>query len=358
MKPLPLSAIVKSSAAGFALARMLTAALGTRRRVDLRGKVAVVAGGTRGLGLAIAERLARKGCAVAICGRRREDVEGARSELARWGGSVYAEVCDLRHRDDVDRFVRNVAARLGDVDILVTNAATISVAPIEALDASDFERAMESIFDTTLHAVLAVMPSMRARRTGTLAFITSIGGKVGVPHLAPYSAAKFAAVGLSESLRAELAKDHVRVLTVIPGLMRTGSPVHAGFKGDAEKEYAWFATSASAPLLSISADRAARLIVRAIERGAVRLTFTPLARIAVRLHDLVPSLFDLVFTVAGRLLPRVPAGRAGEAGQAGQAGQEREGLEIEQGSRSKLVAVVRGRGRGLARRHGQLRTVP
>ena len=107
--------------------------------------------------------LARKGCAVAICGRRPEDVEGARAELLQWGSPVHGEVCDLRRRDDVERFIRNVAARLGDVDVLVTNAATISVAPLEALDATDFERAMRSIFETALHASLAVIPSMRAR---------------------------------------------------------------------------------------------------------------------------------------------------------------------------------------------------
>ena len=87
---------------------------------------------------------------------------------------------------------------------------------------------------------------MRARGEGTLAFITSIGGKIGVPHLAPYSSAKFAEVGFAQALRAEVAKDGVHVLTVVPGLMRTGSPTHAQFGGDAEKEYAWFTASANA----------------------------------------------------------------------------------------------------------------
>lgn len=312
----------------------------------LDGKVAVVCGGSRGLGLAIGRALAAKGCQVALCARTQSDVDAACTELARASEAVvYGEPVDLRNRIEVDQFIANVTARLGPIDLLVANAATISVAPVETLDATDFEAAWRDIFLTALLPAMAVLPAMRARRKGTLAFVTSIGGKIGVPHLAPYSSAKFAEVGFAQALRAEVARDGVHVLTVVPGLMRTGSPTHAQFGGDAEKEYAWFTTSANTPLLSIDADRAAKLIVRAVERGKHEIAFTPAARFASRMHDVAPSLFDFVLALAGRLLPRA-AGRL----------PRKEGARIERASKRPSVRAASRRNRPFAERHGQLRS--
>lgn len=311
----------------------------------LYGKVAVVCGGSRGLGLAVARRLAPKGCTVALCARTQSDVDAACTEIARAHEAVvYGEAVDLRNRREVERFLANVARRLGPIDVVVANAATIAVAPIEALDVADFERAWRDIFLTALHPAMTVLPSMRERRSGTIAFITSIGGKIGVPHLAPYSSAKFAEVGFAQALRAEVAKDGVHVLTVVPGLMRTGSPTHAEFSGDAEKEFAWFTATANAPLLSIDADRAAKLVVRAIERDKHEVAFTPAARLASRIHDVTPSLFDVFLSIAARLLPRAN-GRS----------RKREGARIEQGSKKLLVRAASRANRPFAERHGQLR---
>jgi len=267
---------------------------------------AVVCGGSRGLGRAIAHALAEAGYGVAICARSKEEVEQVQGELTRLGVRVHAEVCDLRDEEQASRFIAAAEEVLGPIDVLVANAATISVAPIEARSSTDFDDAMRSTFYTALHPVLAAIPRMRARKRGTIAIVTSIGGLVGVPHLAPYSVAKFATVGLAESLGAELRKDGIHVLTIVPGLMRTGSHVRATFKGDPAREYAWFAAGAITPLLSIDADAAARRIVRAIERKKKRLVLTAPARIAARLHDLVPELFEFVLEVAGALLPTAP----------------------------------------------------
>jgi short-subunit dehydrogenase len=288
--------------------KLTLSAVQRRRGLVLDGKTAVVCGGSRGLGLAVARALAAKGCNVAICGRKASGLDQAKRRIAESGTvAVFAEPCDLRRRVEVERFLANVEAHLGPIDLLVTNAATLSVSPIETLAASDFDEAMDDIFKTALRPILAVLPSMRARGSGTIAMVTSIGGKIGVPHLAPYSAAKFAEVGFAQALRAEVAKDGVHVLTIVPGLMRTGSPLHAKFGGDAEKEYAWFTASANAPFLSIDADLAASRILRAIERGKSEITYTPAARFTARLHDLVPGIVDEVLGVVGRLLPRAKA---------------------------------------------------
>ena len=267
---------------------------------------AVICGGSRGLGRSIAHALAEAGYGVAICARSKDEVEQVRSELERLGVRVLAEVCDLRDEEQASRFIARTEEALGPIDVLVANAATISVGPIETRSSADFDEAMRGAFYSALHPVLAVMPRMRDRKRGTIAIVTSIGGLVGVPHLAPYSAAKFATVGLAESLGAELRKDGIHVLTIVPGLMRTGAHVRATFKGDAAREYSWFAASAIAPFLSIDADVAAKRIVRAIERKKSRLVFTIPARIAARLHDLVPGAFSRFFEVAGALLPKAP----------------------------------------------------
>src|SRR5439155_20405206 len=143
-----------------------------------------------------------------------------------------------------------IEQRLGPTDVLVNNAGIIGIGPVDHMTLDDFQKAMAGNFYSALHCTLAVLPGMRGRRRGRIVNITSIGGKVSVPHLLPYSTSKFALVGLSEGLRAELAKDGITVTTVIPGLMRTGSPRQAEVKGQVEEELAWFSTSAASPLVS------------------------------------------------------------------------------------------------------------
>jgi short-subunit dehydrogenase len=312
---------------------------------SLRGKVAVVCGASRGLGRAIARELARRGASVAICARSAEDLQDAQAELSTFGVPVMTQVCDLRSEDEALVFLTAAAERLGPIDILVTNAATLTVAPIETTTASDFHEAMSSIFATALHPALAVLPAMQARGEGTIAFITSVGGKIGVPHLAPYCAAKFAEVGLADALRAEVAKDGVRILTVIPGLMRTGSHLRASFRGAPEKELAWFGAGAIAPLLSIDADSAARRIVRSIVRGDTQLVYTPAARLVARTRDLAPSLWSTLAALAARILPRAPAPDYVSS---------EEGRTVVETSSSPLIELARGRSLEAAARHGQL----
>jgi short-subunit dehydrogenase len=170
----------------------------------------------------------------------------------------------------------------------------------------DYEEAMNTNFWGLLYPTLEVLPSMRERRDGRIVNITSIGGKLGIPHLLPYSASKFAAVGFSQGLRAELADDGVKVVTVVPGLMRTGSPRHAIFRGKHRSEYAWFSISDSLPGLSISAESAARRILDAARRGDAEALFPLTARAAALLNAIAPDLTAGLLATAGRLLPASP----------------------------------------------------
>jgi NAD(P)-dependent dehydrogenase (short-subunit alcohol dehydrogenase family) len=276
-----------------------------RRRLEyeLKGKTVLITGGSRGLGLVLAREFADEGANVAICARSCAELERAREDLASRGARVYAFPCDVTDRAQVRELVEVVTGHFGSIDVLVNNAGVIQVGPLEVMTLEDFEQAMEVHFWGPLYTTLAVLPQMRARRCGRIVNISSIGGKVSVPHLVPYSASKFALAGLSDGLRAELEKDNVIVTTVFPGLMRTGSPRNATFKGRHRAEYAWFSISDALPVTSIQAGRAARQIVAACKAGKAELVITTQAVLAVKFRALFPEAAADMLALANRLLP-------------------------------------------------------
>ena len=275
-----------------------------RHAIDFGGRVVVITGGSRGLGLVMARKLAARGARLALLARDSGELDRARRMLEEeHHGEVLAIQCDVRRRDEIRGAVAQVIERFGVVDVLINNAGVIQVGPLEHMKYEDFEDAMATHFWGPLNLMLELIPGMRRRGFGRIVNIGSIGGRVAVPHLAPYSASKFALTGLSDALRAELAPAGIRVTTVSPGLMRTGSPVNASIKGQHQAEYAWFAISDALPCLSISAERAADQILSACAHGDPELTITPQARGAVMLNGLAPaSLARLMMTVT-RLLP-------------------------------------------------------
>jgi short-subunit dehydrogenase len=124
-----------------------------------------------------------------------------------------------------------------------------------------------------------------------------------MPHLLPYTASKFALVGLSEGLRAELAQEGILVTTICPGLMRTGSPRHASFKGHHRAEYAWFSISDSLPGISMDVDRAAREIVEALSAGEAERVLSLPAKLAALAHGLSPGFTTELLGLVNRCLP-------------------------------------------------------
>ena len=273
------------------------------REYDLRNKTVLITGGSRGLGLVLAREFAGEGSRLVLCARDEQELEYARMDLAELGAEVMTVKCDVRNKGDVADMIAAVDNRFGGVDVLVNNAGVIQVGPIEVMTHEDFELAMQAHFWGPLNTIMAVLPSMRAQRSGRIVNITSIGGKVSVPHLVPYSASKFALVGLSKGLRAELKKDGIVVTTICPGLMRTGSPRNAEFKGKHRLEYAWFSISDALPLLTVSAENAARQIVRACKRGRAEHVISMPAKLAVLFESLFPeAMYDLLGLV-NQLLP-------------------------------------------------------
>lgn len=274
-----------------------------RPRYSFRGKVVVITGGSRGLGLVMARQLAREGAKLAICSRTLHQVQAAHAELASLGAEVLAFTCDVADRNDAHDLIEQTLREWGRIDVLMNVAGTIRVGPMESMELNDYREAMESHFWGPLHLVEAVLPGMKARGSGRIVNVSSIGGRISVPHLLPYCASKFALVGFSAGLHAELAKDGIVVTTVSPGLMRTGSPRNAEFKGQHRAEYAWFALSDSLPLLSMSAERAARQAIEACRCGQAAITLSLPARGAELLHALFPNGSAAILALVNRLLP-------------------------------------------------------
>ncbi len=271
--------------------------------LDLNGKTVLITGGSRGLGLVMAREFAREGARLVLCARDETELERARVDIEALGVEVMTVPCDVTNKQSVTEMIERVNSRFGGVDVLVNNAGVIQVGPIEVMTPEDFEIAMQAHFWGPLNTILAVLPSMRAKKAGRIVNISSIGGKVSVPHLVPYSASKFALVGLSKGLRTELMKDGIKVTTVCPGLMRTGSPRNADFKGKHHLEYAWFSISDALPLLTVSAENAARQIVRACKRGQGELVISVPAKVAVLFESLFPEAMSQILAVVNQLLP-------------------------------------------------------
>jgi short-subunit dehydrogenase len=315
-----------------------------RKARRLAGKVVLITGASRGLGLAMAEEFGRRGAKLVLTARDPWELERARQSLVEREAVENAEQvlvipADLRQADEARKMVERATAHFGRVDVLVNNAGVITVGPVENQRVEDFHEVMESNFFSGVHCTLAVLPQMLKRRGGTIVNIASIGGKVAVPHMLPYTASKFATVGFSEGLHAELRAKGVHVLTVCPGLMRTGSHLSAQFSGDAAREYRWFSLAANLPGISTSAASAARRIVRAVVRGETEIAITPQAIAMARLGSVAPEVVGLAMSLVNRVLPAAVAEKKGL-----QRGAEVRGLE---------VAPVESIGDAAARRYNQ-----
>lgn len=290
-------------AAGLGLLYALRAARRARRHYDLRGKGVLVTGGSRGLGLLLAREFAKYGARTAVCARSEKELSQAARDLEAIGVSLVTSVCDLTNRDDVERMLQEVRMKLGAIDVLVNNASIIQVGPVEVMDYRDYQETIDIHFWAPLYTILGVLPEMMRRRSGSIVNVSSIGGKMAVPHLVPYSAGKFALSGLSQGLRAELARYNIAVTTVYPGLMRTGSPRNAFFKGRHQDEYAWFSIFDSLPAISMDAEKAAREIVKSCIAGDAEVILSLPAKVAARLHGLFPGLTQDMLGLMNRFLP-------------------------------------------------------
>jgi NAD(P)-dependent dehydrogenase (short-subunit alcohol dehydrogenase family) len=280
------------------------------RRANQRnfaGKVVFITGGSRGLGLALADQFLRAGANVAIAARDPGELAKAKLQLmmlTRGTAQIVLDVlCNVTDPSSVEAAVETVRHDLGPVDVLVNNAGIMAVAPLLNQSKRHFEEAMDTNFYGAMHPTFAILPGMLQRRKGSIVNIASIGGLVAVPHMLPYTASKFALVGFSRGLHAELKSGGVNVLTVCPWLMRTGSHLHAKVGGKKAAEYGWFSLGATLPLVAIPAQVAARQIVAATAKGKSELLISAWASIAAKIAANAPTWTAAFLSLVNRALP-------------------------------------------------------
>lgn len=274
-------------------------------RPSFRGQSVVITGGSRGLGLALARELVHEGANVTLLARDADELTRARQSLeGEDRGEVWTVVCDVTDPGQLRDAFDQAAGNFGGIDLLINNAGAITVGPWETMEMKDFEAQMKLHLYSVIEATRLVLPYLRARSSGKrIVNICSMGGRVAVPHMLPYDTSKFALSGFSQGVGAELAHEGISVTTIYPALMRTGSPIQAVFKGDHEKEFAWFQSADVFPGLSISAQNAAKQIIQAARERRWELIPSVPGKIRMAVAAFFPELMGWGLSQLGRLLP-------------------------------------------------------
>jgi NAD(P)-dependent dehydrogenase (short-subunit alcohol dehydrogenase family) len=310
--------IAAAAATGVVVVAAAAAAYALRPRPVKRrpGQIVLITGGSRGLGLALAERYARSGAKLILTARDQEELARARYTLLARAAiqspdDVLLIPADLTDAAQATNLIEHAIAHFGRIDVLINNAGIIEVGPVEDQPLAAYRRAMATNFFAALHTTHAALPHLLRRQgngDAAIVNIASIGGKFAMPHLLPYVASKFALVGFSEGLYAELRHKGIRVTTVCPGLMRTGGEVHAHYTGQTKKEQRWFTLAARTPILSASVKHAADKIYKAVAAGRAEITITPQAWLAARAAGLAPATTQYLASLTNQLLLPNPAG--------------------------------------------------
>jgi NAD(P)-dependent dehydrogenase (short-subunit alcohol dehydrogenase family) len=280
-----------------------------RRGYTFNGKVVLITGGSRGLGLVLARELARRGASIGVMARDPDELLRARKTIAG-GTRVLLLPSDVTDRASVARSVGRLMDQFGRLDAVINNAGQILSAPFADTTVDDFKSMLAVHFWGTLHVSQATVAHLARQREGRIINICSIGGRLPVPHLAAYCASKYAQAGLSAVMSEELRQHGIRVTTVLPGLMRTGSHLQARFKGQPAAEFELFSLVGGLPLSSMSAERAARLILTASARGDAEAVIPFTVRQLAKAGALFPNTLVRALTAINSALPGPGTDRA------------------------------------------------
>ncbi|MES2802096.1 MAG: SDR family oxidoreductase [Bdellovibrionota bacterium] len=301
-------AILPAMASGYLLTRLL---IESTTPQSFRGQSAIITGGSRGLGLALARELINENCNVTLLARDEDELKRAKKELDKLNrGEVHIITCDVTDNVQLSKAIHEAADLYDGVDLLINNAGSIVVGPWESMNQQDFEAQMRIHLYAAMNSIRVALPFLRQKTSGKrIVNICSMGGRVAVPHMLPYDTSKFALSGFSQGLATELYDEGISVTTIYPGLMRTGSPIQAAFKGDHEKEFAWFQSADVLPGFSTAAQDAAKAIIQAArERRFELMPFLP-AKLRLGLASFFPELVAYTLVLLNRLLP---VGQSGE----------------------------------------------
>lgn len=267
---------------------------------QLEGKVAVVTGAASGIGRALAQNLAARGCRLAICDI---NAEALAQTAALLPAPVLMQALDVADRAAVYAFAERVQRELGAADLVINNAGVAVSQLIKDLSYDDFEWLMGINFWGVVYGTKAFLPAMLARNSGTIVNLSSIFGIIAVPSQGAYNAAKFAVRGFTEALRHELAGSNVRAICVHPGGIKTNIVRNARLYRDMQGEVQDAAKAARdfERIAATTPEQAAAVIVRGIEQGSPRVLIGADARFMDRLQRWAPVRY---WNILGGLLKR------------------------------------------------------
>ncbi len=296
----------KKVSAGLGIGAAALALSQIKKPESFRGKVVVVTGGSRGLGLAIAQRFAIEGARIVLIAREFKELERAKHSLEMHvpADQILIAPCDITDDEELSSTFVTTIRKWGQIDVLVNNAGAIIVGPFESMSMEDFEAQMKLHLYANIRATQKVLPHFRRNGGGRIINICSMGGKVAVPHMLPYDTSKFALAGFSQGITAELSKENISVTTVYPTLLRTGSPIQAVFKGDAKKEFSWFANADVMPGLSLDPSVAAEKIVEASRERRSELIPSFIGRLRMVVGTVLPELMLVTMGIVNQLMPK------------------------------------------------------
>ena len=273
---------------------------------SFQGKSVFITGGSRGLGLSLAWNLLDQGACVALVARDEKELLEAKKILAKDYPPelVSIHICDVTNKSQLEKSFDEAILYHKSMDMVVNNAGEIYVGPFASMEMEDFEKQMSLHLYACIELTKLARQYFATREGGRILNICSLGGKTGVPHMAPYDASKFALAGFAQGVTPELALENIVMTTAFPTVMRTGSPIQAIFKGDHEKEFKLFETIDNLPFLSMSADTAAKKILKAVAAGKAEVVLSIPGKLRVIAGALFPNLMNTVMTLAVGALPK------------------------------------------------------
>ena len=229
----------------------------------LKEQVALVTGGGRGIGRAVALRFAQEGAHVAVAGRTASSLEEVACEVQKLGGQALALPCDVSDNGAVRSMVRQAEARFGRIDILVNNAAYFSTAyPLHEMPDAEWDQTLRTNLTSAFYVCRAVLPGMLARKEGSIVIMSSIAARGAFPFTTPYSVSKAGLLGLTRALAAEVGPHGIRVNALCPGIV-FGTEMHHKVNREVEK------MSGVGPEKRLEAARGVLLLRRLVSPEAV-----------------------------------------------------------------------------------------
>jgi short-subunit dehydrogenase len=254
-------------------------------RLDLTGARTVLTGASSGIGHALARRLAAQGARLVLASRNEERLASLADAIRARGGSAVVVPTDVADPAQRVRLVEQAVTALGGLDVLINNAGVGARGPFEDATEERLRQVMEINFFGTTELTRLVLPHLRRGHNPMIVNVASVLGRRAIPGMTEYCASKFAMVGWSEGLRAELAQHGIHVLVVCPGGIETEFDTHMI---EQRTRPTWRDRRRMSP------DRCAQLIVSAMRRRANEVIITTTAKLVVWLNRLSPRLLDWV----------------------------------------------------------------